>query len=260
MFSAVCYSISVYDVYRGVSCMLLLCMLYTWGCHVRCSCVCCIPDTATYVAPVYAVYLRLPYMLLLCMLYTWGCHICCSCGLDLLYASEAVLLQDLVKICDDFIEKAETLHALVIGLQLHVELREVGDGGEYDASAVTLLMVQLLQSHSVQLLYHFPSYSVFYSSWDIAVETASSAMCGIGCCLTAYLFTSKTMLSNVYSSHNVHMYYTQNKISTLLPLVLITSYCVGTSTKKNILSKKCSHLLSVSLILTFTFEHLRQFS
>jgi hypothetical protein len=58
-------------------------------------------------------------------------------------------------------------------------------------------------------------------------------MCGIGCCLTAYLYTAKTMLSNVYSSHNVHMY-TQNKISTLLPLVLITSYCVGTSTKKTL--------------------------
>jgi len=36
-------------------------------------------------------------------------------------------------------------------------------------------------------------------------------------------------LCNIYSSHNVHMY-TQNKVSTLLPLVLITSYCVGTST------------------------------
>jgi hypothetical protein len=36
--------------------------------------------------------------------------------------------------------------------------------------------------------------------------------------------------SCVYSNHNVHMY-TLNKVSTPLPLVLITSYCVGTSTK-----------------------------
>jgi hypothetical protein len=36
-------------------------------------------------------------------------------------------------------------------------------------------------------------------------------------------------LSCVYSNHNLHMY-TLNKVSTLLPLVLITSYCVGTST------------------------------
>jgi hypothetical protein len=36
-------------------------------------------------------------------------------------------------------------------------------------------------------------------------------------------------LSCVYSNHNVHMY-TLNKVSSLLPLVLITSYCVGTST------------------------------
>jgi hypothetical protein len=35
--------------------------------------------------------------------------------------------------------------------------------------------------------------------------------------------------SCVYSNHNVHMY-TLNKVSTPLPLVLITSYCVGTST------------------------------
>ncbi len=34
--------------------------------------------------------------------------------------------------------------------------------------------------------------------------------------------------SCVYSNHNVHMY-TLNKVSTPLPLVLITSYCVGTS-------------------------------
>ncbi len=36
-------------------------------------------------------------------------------------------------------------------------------------------------------------------------------------------------ISCVYSYHNVHMY-TLNKVSTLLPLVLITSYCVGPST------------------------------
>ncbi len=48
---------------------------------------------------------------------------------------------------------------------------------------------------------------------------------------TQYHVTSPepVSLSNVYSSHNLHMY-TLNKISTLLPLVLITSYCVGTST------------------------------
>jgi hypothetical protein len=35
--------------------------------------------------------------------------------------------------------------------------------------------------------------------------------------------------SCVYSNNNVHMY-TLNKVSTPLPLVLITSYCVVTST------------------------------
>jgi hypothetical protein len=48
---------------------------------------------------------------------------------------------------------------------------------------------------------------------------------------TQYYATSPepVSFSCVYSSHNVHKY-TMNKISTLLPLVLNTSYCVGTST------------------------------
>ncbi len=37
--------------------------------------------------------------------------------------------------------------------------------------------------------------------------------------------------SCVYSNHNVHMY-TLNKVITPLPLVLMTSYCVGTSTAR----------------------------
>ncbi len=37
--------------------------------------------------------------------------------------------------------------------------------------------------------------------------------------------------SCVYSNHNVHIN-TLNKVSTPLPLVLITSYCVGTSTDR----------------------------
>jgi hypothetical protein len=43
------------------------------------------------------------------------------------------------------------------------------------------------------------------------------------------LHNISSSISCVYSNHNVHMY-TLNKVSTLLPLVLITSYCVGTST------------------------------
>ncbi len=38
-----------------------------------------------------------------------------------------------------------------------------------------------------------------------------------------------TLHTCVYSNHNVHMYF-QNKVSILLLFVLITSYCVGSST------------------------------
>jgi hypothetical protein len=46
---------------------------------------------------------------------------------------------------------------------------------------------------------------------------------------TGSLHNISSSIGCVYSNHNVHMY-TLNKVSTLLPLVLITSYCVGTST------------------------------
>ena len=39
----------------------------------------------------------------------------------------------------------EFVIALIVGLKLNVELREVGDGGEDDAPAVALLVVQLLR-------------------------------------------------------------------------------------------------------------------
>ena len=75
---------------------------------------------------------------------TWGRHVGCTRGLDLLDALEAVLLQDFVEVCDDLVEETQTLNPLVVGLQLHVELGKVGDGGEDYAPAVALLVVQLL--------------------------------------------------------------------------------------------------------------------
>ena len=55
-----------------------------------------------------------------------------------------LLFEDLVKVGDNLIEKAQALNALIVGLKLDVELGEVGDGGEDDAPAVALLVVQLL--------------------------------------------------------------------------------------------------------------------
>ena len=79
---------------------------------------------------------------------TGGSHVRGSGRLDLLNAAEALLLQDFVKVRNDLIEEAEALHPLVVGLQLHVELGEVRDGGEDDATTVTLLVVQLLNTIS----------------------------------------------------------------------------------------------------------------
>ena len=56
-----------------------------------------------------------------------------------------LLFEDLVKVGDNLIEKAQALNALIVGLKLDVELGEVGDGGEDDAPAVALLVVQLLR-------------------------------------------------------------------------------------------------------------------
>ena len=85
---------------------------------------------------------------LLSCLETWCCHVCGSSGLYLLNAAEIVFLQNLIEISDDLIEKSEALHALVVGLQLHVELGEVGDGGKDDAAAVTLLVIQFLENYA----------------------------------------------------------------------------------------------------------------
>jgi hypothetical protein len=62
---------------------------------------------------------------------------------------------------------------------------------------------------------------------------------------TQYCATSpEPFLSAVFSIHNVHMY-TLNKISILLLLVLITSYCVGLSTASLMLSIEDAHMLNV---------------
>ena len=75
-----------------------------------------------------------------------------------------LLFEDLVKVGDNLIEKAQALNALIVGLKLDVELGEVGDGGEDDAPAVALLVVQLLRqvwsiSISTELLLSISSMS-----------------------------------------------------------------------------------------------------
>ena len=50
----------------------------------------------------------------------------------------------LIKVSDDLVEQPEALHSLVVGLQLHVELGKIADGGEHDGHALAGLVVQLV--------------------------------------------------------------------------------------------------------------------
>ena len=90
-------------------------------------------------------------------------HVCRSSGLDLFNARERLkkknhafilsttvnihlLLKNLVEVGDNLVEQPQALDPLVVGLELDVEFREVGNRGEDDAATVTLLVVQLLVS------------------------------------------------------------------------------------------------------------------
>lgn len=83
---------------------------------------------------------------------TRSSHVRRAGALDLLDVLELVLGEDLVEVGDDLVEQAEALDTLVVALQLHVELGEVRDGREHDAHGLALLVVQLLQSISLESL------------------------------------------------------------------------------------------------------------
>ena len=78
-------------------------------------------------------------------MYTCSSHVRSPSGLDLLNVLKRLLLQQLVKVCNDLVQQPQTLHSLIVGLKLHVEVREVRNGGKQDAHALTLLVVQLLR-------------------------------------------------------------------------------------------------------------------
>ena len=91
-------------------------------------------------------------------------HVGRSSGLDLFNARERLkkkkiklsfwqqcvnvhlLFKNLVEVRNNLVEQPQALDPLVVGLELDVELREVGNRGEDDAATVTLLVVQLLVS------------------------------------------------------------------------------------------------------------------
>ena len=58
---------------------------------------------------------------------------------------------DLVKVSDDLVEKPQTLDALVITLQLHVEFGKVRDRRKHHAHILTALVVQLLQTEGATI-------------------------------------------------------------------------------------------------------------
>lgn len=71
-------------------------------------------------------------------------HVSGAGALYLLDVLELVLGEYLVEVGDDLVQETEALHALVVALQLDIELGEVGDGGEHHADGFALLVVQLL--------------------------------------------------------------------------------------------------------------------
>lgn len=52
----------------------------------------------------------------------------------------------LIKISNDLVQEPQTLHALVVAVQLHVKLVVVGDAGEYNPHALVRLVVQVLRT------------------------------------------------------------------------------------------------------------------
>lgn len=76
-----------------------------------------------------------------------GCsHVRCSRALDLLDVFVRLLGEQLVEIGDDLVQEPETLDALVVRLEFHVELGEVWYRGEHYANKVALLVIQLLRN------------------------------------------------------------------------------------------------------------------
>ena len=51
----------------------------------------------------------------------------------------------LIKIGDDLVKQPETLDALIVAIQFHVEFVVVGDGREHNANTRVALMVEVLR-------------------------------------------------------------------------------------------------------------------
>ena len=75
---------------------------------------------------------------------TWGRHVRGASRFDLLHVSETLFAEQLVKVGNDLVQQPEALDALVVSLQLHVELGEVWNGREHYTHRVALLVIELL--------------------------------------------------------------------------------------------------------------------
>lgn len=58
---------------------------------------------------------------------------------------EALLAEQLIEVGDNLVQQSQALHALVVALQFHVELGEVGNAGEQNAHRIALLVVKILE-------------------------------------------------------------------------------------------------------------------
>ena len=77
-------------------------------------------------------------------LHTGSCHVSGAGRFDFLDIFELILAENFIKVGYDLVQQAQTLDALVIGLEFHVKLRKVGNRGEHNAHTFALLVIQLL--------------------------------------------------------------------------------------------------------------------
>ena len=96
-----------------------------------------------------------------------GGHVGTAHSLDFIHCSESLVSEEFIKVNNNLIEKPvmllvkdwgkfgvikspDALYALVVPVQLCVELVEVGDGGEYDAHSCVGLTVQFLEQNKIK--------------------------------------------------------------------------------------------------------------
>ncbi len=90
-----------------------------------------------------------------------GRHVSRADCFDLVYRLELVSFEQVVKVCYDLVEEAQALHALVVCVQLHVELVEVCDGREHHPHSAVAFVVKLLRKENKKYFRYKSNFKYF---------------------------------------------------------------------------------------------------